>query len=63
MAILSLVSQRALWLRRRRISSTLLLLLFASKKFCDFEILSILRVLIFAISSNRAKFAISRHQR
>ena len=35
---------------------TLLLLLFASTKFCDFGIPTILRVLIFAISRGQAKF-------
>ena len=37
-------------------ASTLMLLLFASTKFCDFEVPMILRVLIFAISPSRAKF-------
>ena len=36
--------------------ATLMLLLFASTKFCDFEIPMILRVLIFATSRRRAKF-------
>ena len=36
--------------------TTLLLLLFASTKFCDFGIATILRVLIFAISWSGAKF-------
>ena len=35
---------------------TLMLLLFASTKFCDFGIPMILRVLIFAISRRRAKY-------
>ena len=35
---------------------TLMLLLFASTKFCDFGILTILRVLYFAISRSPAKF-------
>ena len=42
--------------------TTLLLLLFASTKFCDFGIPTILRVLFFAISRSRAKFAISRNR-
>ena len=42
---------------------TLLLLLFASTKFCDFGIPTILRVLNFAISRSRAKFCDSRNQR
>ena len=40
---------------------TLLLLLFASTKFCDFEIPTILRVLIFAISRSQAKFCDFAH--
>ena len=36
--------------------TTLLLLLFASTKFCDLAIVTILRVLIFAISWSQAKF-------
>ena len=40
----------------REFADTLLLLLFASTKFCDFGIPTILRVLIFAISRTRAKF-------
>ena len=36
--------------------ANLLLLLFASTKFCDLGIVTILRVLIFAISWRRAKF-------
>ena len=35
---------------------TLMLLLFASTKFCDLGVPMILRVLIFAISRSRAKF-------
>ena len=38
--------------------SRLLLLLFASTKFCDLGIPTILRVLIFAISRSRAKFCV-----
>ena len=38
------------------ISYTLMLLLFASTKFCDFGVPMILRVLIFAILRSRAKF-------
>ena len=41
---------------------TLLLLLFASTKFCDFGIPTILRVLIFAISRSGAKFCDSHNQ-
>ena len=36
--------------------NTLMLLLFASTKICEFEVPMILRVLIFAISPSRAKF-------
>ena len=36
--------------------ATSLLLLFASTKFCDFGISTILQVLIFVISQSRAKF-------
>ena len=39
-----------------KVAHTLLLLLFASTKFCDLGIPTILRVLIFAISRSRAKF-------
>ena len=42
---------------------TLLLLLFASTKFCDLGIATILRVLIFAICEVDLNFAISRNQR
>ena len=45
------------------VNFTLLLLIFASTKFCDLGILMILRVLIFAISlRSRANFAILRNQ-
>ena len=42
---------------------TLLLLLFAGTKFCEFGIPTILRVLNIAISRSRAKFCDSRNQR
>ena len=44
------------FVRSKLPGTTLLLLLFASTKFCDFGIPTILRVLIFAISRSRAEF-------